>query len=164
MSREDTGDLPALAEADPVSRLGPPGFDPGRVRLDSCDRQFEGVAKRWRQQYFRNGRWGSTISGPADATYAKIRECKTVADLDALGLKNWVSETCDLCGSEPNVWLEIGDEPDYEARWLTICLPCAEHLGAIATETRRAETTQIDSVEDEGAVRSNRPTSSGNNQ
>ena len=35
---------------------------------------------------------------------------------------------------------------------------------AIATETRRAETTQVGSVEDEGAVRSNRPTSSGDNQ
>jgi len=147
---QDAGDLPALAEAEPVARLGPPGFDPGRVRFDSCERQFESVAKRWRQQYFRNGRWGGTIYGSADETYAKIRECKTVADLYALGLKNWVSERCALCGSEPDAWLEVGDEPDYEARWLTICLPCAEHLGAIATEARRAATTEIGAVH-EGA-------------
>lgn len=130
------GDLGALSgsrEPSPASGLGPSGFNPARVRRDSWQRQFETVAERWKKQYFRNGQWGST----ADATYVKLCAAKTLDDLKAIGLHSWVAEACDLCGCEPEQWLEIGDNPDYDARFLYVCLPCAQHLGAIAMEARQ---------------------------
>ena len=52
MSREDMGDSPALAKAEPVSRLGPLGFDPGRsvegeiLRPESCDAEVADMMER----------------------------------------------------------------------------------------------------------------------
>lgn len=47
-------------------------------------------------------------------------------DVDkALQSKNWASNECDLCGEDKEQLIRIGEEPDYEARWVDICSECA---------------------------------------
>lgn len=134
------------ASTEPVSRLGPSGFDPERVRLRSSRELIRGVAQRWTKQYSARdvvSAWGQrrTYGQISDALYALDPETASVADVNAaMSNTGWVTENCDLCDAECEHWLEVGQEPDYEARWLYLCLPCAEHLAAIAMETRRAET------------------------
>ena len=66
-----------------------------------------------------------------------------------IGNRSWVENDCDLCAdSECDIILQIGDEPDYDSRWMNACLPCAANLGKLAAqaiEARRAE-TQVGSV------------------
>jgi hypothetical protein len=69
----------------------------------------------------------------------------TVADIDAtIGTKGWASNECDICDEQnAEIIMRLGDEPDHDARWQDICLPCISRLGAVAAqaiEARRAET------------------------
>lgn len=88
---------------------------------------------------------GWTRRNIANALQAmEVRTC-TPQEIDAvIGRKGWASNECDVCGEEnAPITLRIGDEPDYEARWQDICLPCLVNLGTLAAqaiEARRAET------------------------
>jgi len=41
---------------------------------------------------------------------------------------SWVSNDCDMCGQDAETTLRIGQEPDYEARWLDLCENCVLSL------------------------------------
>lgn len=49
------------------------------------------------------------------------------AAIDATG---WTDLDCELCGKPQEVVLRIGQEPDYEARWVDLCPECLASAGA----------------------------------
>ena len=54
------------------------------------------------------------------------------AEVDvAVGTDGWASLTCDECGEAVERIVRIGQEPDYEARWQDLCLPCLEKACAL---------------------------------
>jgi len=67
----------------------------------------------------------------ATCDYSEIKE--------AIGT-DWTNLDCDICGkSDCETVARIGDEPDYEARWQDICLPCLTKLGAWAESSDTAK-------------------------
>lgn len=144
IGRDPTGQALAVP-VEPASSLAPTGFDPSRVRRGSVRQNIRGVAKRFVSAYptretrcaWRSGlSWGDV----ADGLNALDVETATVADVEKYVNAGWVEESCDLCDRNISEWLEVGEEPDYEARWVTMCFDCVSTLSAIATEARRAET------------------------
>lgn len=67
------------------------------------------------------------------------------ADVDAaIGNTGWASLTCDECGEDVERIVRIGQEPDYEARWQDLCLPCLKKACALL------EAEGLDEVEEQG--------------
>jgi hypothetical protein len=44
--------------------------------------------------------------------------------------------TCDACGKDVDAIMRIGDEPDYEARYIDLCVDCLSHAAAIKVEPK----------------------------
>ena len=93
---------------------------------------IRGVRDAWNRQY---ADWDGSYRFPDGCTVAEIRRGLEALDLEtcsvedvkaAMGTGGWVSNQCDACGQDFPVLLEIGDEPDYEARWLDLCEGCLE--------------------------------------
>ena len=52
-------------------------------------------------------------------------ETCTVSEFDkALGTTNWTKNCCTECGKDFDALIHIGDEPDYEARYVRVCKGC----------------------------------------
>jgi hypothetical protein len=49
-----------------------------------------------------------------------------------IGNKSWTECCCDLCGENRETLIRVGDEADYEARWLDICPLCVSKLNDFA--------------------------------
>lgn len=83
------------------------------------------VAERWREQYFeRNGKqWGSTISGPAQTTYNKIKRAHSSDKVDEIiGNKGWTRHHCQGCGEESDEAVCWDRGSDYDS--VTLCRSC----------------------------------------
>lgn len=39
---------------------------------------------------------------------------------------SWTRQSCDLCGKENSTLCRLGEQPDYDQRWVDVCLPCLE--------------------------------------
>lgn len=48
------------------------------------------------------------------------------------GWPDWTKHECDQCLADCEVLVRIGDEPDYDARWLDLCLSCLEKAVELA--------------------------------
>ncbi len=52
-------------------------------------------------------------------------ETASVEDVDkAMNLTGWASLKCDFCDADVESLIRLGDEPNYEARWVDICDEC----------------------------------------
>lgn len=61
---------------------------------------------------------------PDTATVAQVRAANDRVDLT-------MSE-CDECGRDCDILIHIGDEPDYDARWQDLCVPCLNNAISLA--------------------------------
>lgn len=91
-------------------------------KRDHLDR----IPQRWRSQYghgyYANDEDKQKIQRGLDA----LPQGKFTADEadQIIGNKSWSKFECDICGHDKDVLLRMGDEPDYEARWLDCCREC----------------------------------------
>lgn len=88
------------------------------------------VRNRWREQYQRDiaDRTSPRHADRArvdDALYRLDAETCSEADVDAaIGVSGWAANRCDFCDRNVDVLIQLGQEPDYEARYIEICADC----------------------------------------
>lgn len=89
------------------------------LRQHAVDR----VPERWARQYSRPNEDASKR-----AITAALANLTAPIDRDEvdriIGNKSWTECRCDLCGENREALIRVGDEPDYETRWLDICPLC----------------------------------------
>jgi hypothetical protein len=77
--------------------------------------------------------WGLSIADTIQRLEAIKREGVTRDALDRLfATTNWGAPSCDECEEHPEVVIHIGSEPDYDARWQTLCANCLGKALALA--------------------------------
>lgn len=92
-----------------------------------------GVRDRWNEQYKTYD--PMQVIGPRDHAepVSVIRkrlskldlETCSEADVDkAIGVTEWAANKCDECGGNFETTIQVGNMPDYEARWVTLCAKC----------------------------------------
>lgn len=95
-------------------------------------------SRRWREQYpddsykFWDGRSvGETFKKIAALDLLTCSE----ADVDAaVGTSGWGSITCDECGESAETLVRLGDDRDYDTRYVDACGRCLQlALGKAAT-------------------------------
>lgn len=88
------------------------------------------VRNRWRKQYQqsiadRTSPYHVSRAGIDDALYKLDVETCSEADVDkAIGVSGWVANECNFCDRNMDVLIRLGEEPDYEARYVEICSDC----------------------------------------
>ena len=89
------------------------------------------VPKAFRTQYGRNpgevAAWSKsqkTKGELVNAADALDVETCTAEEMDAAIETKWCGHKCDECDLEKDALVRIGQEPDYEARWVDICSDC----------------------------------------
>lgn len=89
-----------------------------------------GVAERWRGQYYRDGKWLATYSGPGNVEYEKLLALGSNPDIAAvaeiIGNKGWSYITCDGCAENVEIAVAIGE---YETKsYCRTCITEAAHV------------------------------------
>lgn len=84
------------------------------------------VPERWAKQYkgyVDNGdRWDK---GPTTKALLDLKPGFSAEEVDTIiGNDSWTKNCCDECGKDCDVLLRMGQEPDYDARWLDLCERC----------------------------------------
>lgn len=107
-----------------------------------------GVRKRWSDQYKDYDpeyELGSRHNREAVGVIRKrlkaldLETC-TLADVDkAIGTENWADNECDVCGGNHDLVIRIGDDPNYEARWVDVCPSCLSKASDLARSPQDTE-------------------------
>jgi hypothetical protein len=103
-----------------------------RIKLIKQRDVILGVADAFRRQYgsslVKEAGWqrGVTLGDIANALDHLDLNKATIDDVAAvIGNNSWTSNTCDVCGKENcEVLVRLGDEPDYDGRWVDVCPDC----------------------------------------
>lgn len=105
---------------------------------------IRGVRKRWLDQYKHYAN-DDPLGWKKDHTAGQIRkalaaldlETCSVADVDkAIGTTGWADNKCNECDKNFPVILQLGQTPEYEARWWNICLSCLNKAGKLLKATK----------------------------
>ena len=92
--------------------------------------EIRSVADRWRAQYFKGGKWNTTMSGGSEAIFRALAALPSTATRDdvtaIIGNDSWIGENCSECG-KPAVVM-VGQEPDYESHTAWLCALCVHRL------------------------------------
>jgi hypothetical protein len=99
----------------------------------SSPSQVGTVAERWKAQYCRDGKWGTTVSGSTEAIHSRLAALPTDATPDdvaaIIGNSSWTGDSCDGCSAyAPTVWQIGEEEPDYESSTVLLCEACMARL------------------------------------
>lgn len=110
---------------------------PKEIRLITLRDTIKTVPEGWRAQYghgyYANDPEKQGVQSRLDALDTNSCTAKQIDE--AIGNDSWTDLHCDACGTYRNeVVAQIGEEPDYEARWLDFCLPCLARLGRFAAD------------------------------
>lgn len=88
--------------------------------------RLDGIAQKWRNTYghgfYANDPDKQKIQDKLDALAPKQflpEEADTI-----IGNSSWTEFKCDLCKQDKDVLMRMGEEPDYESRWLDCCQEC----------------------------------------
>lgn len=88
------------------------------------------VPARWAAQYPR-GRYPDKDQ-TTDALNALAKGTFIAADIDRIiGNDSWTAHRCDGCGADRDILIRIGEEPDYDARWLDLCTECIVSMAQV---------------------------------
>lgn len=97
------------------------------------------VRDRWLNQYKsyaddQKVGWSNKTAGQIRKELAALDLAACApADVDAvLGTSGWAKNECDECDEDFPVVIQVGQEPDYEARWQNLCPTCLAELAAFA--------------------------------
>jgi hypothetical protein len=104
------------------------------------------VRDRWLNQYksYKDDSvptWDKRPIGEIRSAVKKLDpDTCTSKDVDkAIGTTGWGDNKCGECGEDRDVLLRLGQEPDYDARYWEICLPCLKKAVAFLSKIK-AET------------------------
>lgn len=67
---------------------------------------------------------GRTRGELIERSKALDAETCTAEEMNAAIETNWTAHECDECGDDFDTLVRIGQEPDYEARWVDLCHSC----------------------------------------
>lgn len=90
------------------------------------------VAERWDRQYER------LYDKQPDklVIYDKLKALDgqgTEAQIaEIIGYPNWTHNHCMECGKDAQTTIHLGDEPDYDACWVFVCLKCLRAAAQMA--------------------------------
>lgn len=83
---------------------------------------IKGVPKRWAEQYTKGA---SLDKQQITRQLLALPWGFTSTQVNAIiGNDSWTECKCDECRKDNDVLIRIGDDPDYEARWLDLCPDC----------------------------------------
>ena len=106
------------------------------VRVTTRREVIQDVPARFEKQYGRDRdgySWRGNVSlgDMIDALNALDTSTCSANEINAIiGNSSWTELDCDICDRRDcEVVAEIGEEPNYEARWLNICPSCLVRLG-----------------------------------
>lgn len=104
--------------------------DQSFVRVKTRTELLQGVPDRWAAQYPANRYGSKTDKGQIrEKLYALGIWERTRERINSIiGNESWTSQRCDRCRADSDVLLEIGQEPDYDARWINICPECVREI------------------------------------
>ena len=98
-----------------------------------------GVPFRWRAQYSDRPRNAAKLA-KADQLDALDPRDLTPDHISAIiGNDSWTVLRCDECGKDCDALARIGDEPDYDVRWLDLCSECLKSAFAKLAEIGQAQ-------------------------
>jgi hypothetical protein len=70
---------------------------------------------------------GPTVGEIRAALAALNLENCSSTDVDAaMGVAGWADNRCLECGKDCDSLIQIGEEPNYEAQWVDLCIGCLE--------------------------------------
>jgi len=88
----------------------------------------QGVAKRWQERYFRNGKWTETHSGSSEEIHEQLLalgEDATEEQVTAIvGNDFWTRNKCSECDLDVDLTVHFREEPDYDAVGADVCPSC----------------------------------------
>lgn len=136
MEKDDgrLGNADRATAAEPVVSALRDGI-PDAVKLVLRRDIIKAIPSTFRQQHGRSLEQPSWRQGMTRGDILKqldaldLENCSPSDVDDIIGNQSWTANDCDVCGRNADVIARIGDEPDYDARWQDICLPCLVRLG-----------------------------------
>ena len=93
---------------------------------------IRGVRDKWLGQY-RASPDEARLRWDHQRTFGDVRRSLGALDLEAcestdidraIGVTDWASLKCDECSADCELLVRIGDEPDYDNRWIDVCVNC----------------------------------------
>jgi hypothetical protein len=98
------------------------------IKIIERDDIIAGAVDAWTEQY-SGARW-HTSPRQHEITEALNRlhkDQRTRENIDRIiGNNSWTCLNCDLCGSDVERVVRIGENPDYYARWQDVCQDCLQ--------------------------------------
>ncbi|MDO8421127.1 MAG: hypothetical protein Q7S99_03095 [Parvibaculum sp.] len=103
-----------------------------RMKIITQRDEILSVRKRFFEQYKNHSdNYVFWLSDPksigesrAELSALNLETC-SVADVDAaIGRAGWIENKCDICREDSPILIQLGDEPDFESRWQTLCASC----------------------------------------
>ena len=93
----------------------------------------QGVPDRWAKQYAKSATaWHGEITARLSLLSPQDRTPDTIDAI--IGNGTWTANFCDECGMDQSVSVHLGEEPDYEARYLNLCLSCLRDAAKMAED------------------------------
>jgi hypothetical protein len=84
------------------------------------------VPKRWANQYDSNSYYGQAKSETTKKLLSLISPFTAVEVNEIIGNDSWTKLLCTECNENCESVVRIGDEPEYDARWVDLCDECLE--------------------------------------
>lgn len=108
------------------------------MKLITRDDLASDAARRWKSQYFRDGKWtGLSISSPRtiyESLLALGDSPSPESVNDIINNSTWTEVRCDECKRQVSMAVQLGQEPDYESATATICLLCLKKSVTLVLE------------------------------
>jgi hypothetical protein len=116
------------------------GFRPRFVAIENAP-SASLVAEKWRRSYFsqETGKWGVTVSGPAEETYRKLvglGDAASVREISEIVHAGWTL-CCDSCGAACDQAIRIGDIGNESKSYCSTCISEAYELASVIGGKRR---------------------------
>lgn len=83
--------------------------------------RFLKVYPQYHKQFGDTGYWSKDRF---DAISTLNPDTATPADIERTMNSSWSENRCDECQEDFDTLVQIGQEPDYDARWLCLCEGC----------------------------------------
>lgn len=100
---------------------------------------LDGILPKLRETYGSYIERGARLANGTDpavtiqAVAALPRPLQRDAVREAMdGWPDWTDNRCDECHADRDVLIRIGDEPDYDARWVDLCADCLRKASKLA--------------------------------
>lgn len=96
-----------------------------RFKLLRKSDRVASVPDRWERQYTPFSQWDERKFQIHVALQALKGTKFSASQVDEIiGNTSWTYHGCDCCHRDADELVRMGDEPDYESRWVDVCREC----------------------------------------